>query len=132
MKIKSEDQTHRVRNRQHTEAALYVVFEHMQSLGETLSISGLAKRAGVSAALIHNRYPDLAEKVRAATGKDARSQRNAKEKLLAQEKAKNQAIRLELENLRKEIVDLASVNESLRVELALQSAIATGKVRKIS
>lgn len=131
MDTKSKDPSRPVRNRHETETALNLAFEQLQSRGEKLSISGLARAAGVSASLIHNRYPILAERVRSATGKDVRSQRDEKEKLLVQEQLKNKDLRTEIDDLRKKIIDLASINESLRMELALQLALATGKVSKL-
>lgn len=122
----------RVRNRQQTEEALRSTLEDLRERGAKISISGLAKEVGVSAALIHNRYPDLAKEIRAATGKDLRLQRDAKDELLAKEKKKNRELRTEVKKLNKELVDLASINESLRVQLSLQSAIASGKVSKMT
>lgn len=131
MSAQPNEPTGQIRNRQQTEAKLRLTLKQLREDGEKLSISRLAKQAGVSAALIHNRYPKLAEEVRKAAGKDVRSQRKEKDNLLIQEREKNQILRVEVANLRKEIVDLASINEALRMELALQSAISSGKVSKL-
>ncbi|NIA54759.1 TetR/AcrR family transcriptional regulator [Massilia sp. TW-1] len=131
MSVNPNKPTGQTRDRQQTEAKLRLALKKLRERGAKVSISGIAKEAGVSSALIHNRYPSLAEEVRIAVGKDIRSQRNKNENLLIQERAKNQALRVEVANLRKEIIDLASINEALRAELTLQSAISTGKVSKL-
>lgn len=96
-----------------------------------MSIAAVAKEAGVSRALIHNKYPDFAEQIRKASGKATRIQRDEKHRLLMEERDRNRALRSENEALAKEVRDLASENEALRREMAVQQAIAAGKVTKL-
>lgn len=84
----------------------------------------------VSPPLIHNRYPDFAEQVRAAKGKALRRQRDEKADLLVKEREKNRKLRELVSSQLVKITRLASVNESLRAELALQKAIAEERVAR--
>jgi AcrR family transcriptional regulator len=66
--------------------------------GETkVTIAAVAREAGVSTALIHNHYPNVAEAIREAQGRSSRAQRDVKHQDL--------------------IADLASINEVLMAEL---------------
>ena len=96
-----------------------------------VSISAVAKVAGVTPALIHNTYPDLAEKIRGLVGKATRTQRDAKHDALVREREINRALRLELAVTRAELAKLASVNQMLVNEVALLKGMATGKVVSI-
>jgi len=94
-----------------------------------MSISAVAREAGVTTALIHNHYPAVAEEIRQAQGKDSRAQRDAKHESLKGERQKNRDLRLELEALRSDIARLASINEVLLAENAtLNARLASGKV----
>lgn len=91
--------------------------------GETkVSIAAVARESGVSRALIHNHYPGVAEAIREAQGHSSRAQRDVKQKKLRAERDRNRALRLEIEELRKKVSRLASLNENLLVEnLTLKS-----------
>ena len=121
---KKERQRHRGKTTSDLDAALHRV----QKRDTKITIASVAKEAGVSPALIHNRYPDFAEKIRGMTGKATRAQRDTKHDLLMAERNKNRQLREENERLQKELRNLASKNESLRAQLRLQGAIASGKV----
>jgi hypothetical protein len=88
----------------------------------------VAEEAKVHPSLINKRYPDFAEQVREIMGKTVRQQRNEKACLLVTEREKNRKLRELVDSHLEEITRLASVNETLRAELALQKAIAEGKV----
>jgi len=96
-----------------------------------VSISAVAKLAGVTPALIHNTYPDLAEKIRGLVGKATRTQRDAKHDALVREREVNRALRQELAESRADLAKLASVNQVLLNEVALLKGMATGKVISI-
>jgi AcrR family transcriptional regulator len=81
------------------------------------SIASVAREAGVSAALIHNHYPAIAEAIREAQGHASRVQRDAKHKRLIVEQKKNRELRREIEELRRKIRKLASINEVLLDEI---------------
>jgi AcrR family transcriptional regulator len=128
--VEGEAKQPRPRDRERTLAELQLALHRLQRAGKKVSIKGLAEEAKVTPALIHNRYPDLAEQVRALTNKTTRQQRDEKRDLLQAEREKNRKLRALVDEQIKEIADLASVNEALRVELVLQRAITDGKVAK--
>lgn len=81
-----------------------------------LSISAVAREANVSAALIHNLHPDVAEAIRAEQGRSSRAQRDAKHQELKDQLEKNAMLRAENEALRQQVARLASLNEMLVIE----------------
>lgn len=81
-----------------------------------VSIASVAKEAGVSAALIHNHYPGIAEAIRAEQGKQHRAQRDAKDDKLKQVHKRSVELRKEVQILRAEVAKLASINEMLFAE----------------
>ena len=91
----------------------------------------VAQIANVTPALIHNTYPDLAEKIRGLVGKATRTQRDVKHDALVRERETSRALRQELAELRADLAKLASVNQVLLNEVALLKGIATGKVVSI-
>ncbi|HHQ4761869.1 TPA: hypothetical protein ACSP8C_002244 [Aeromonas veronii] len=78
-----------------------------------VTIAAVAREAGVSAALIHNHYPNIAEAIREAQGRSSRVQRDMKHQALRAEREKGRALRLEIEELRAKVASLASLNEGL-------------------
>jgi AcrR family transcriptional regulator len=78
-----------------------------------VSIAAVAREAGVSAALIHNHYPKIAEAIREIQGRSSRAQRDEKHQDLRVEREKSRALRLEIEELRAKVASLASLNEVL-------------------
>lgn len=81
-----------------------------------VTIAAVAREAGVSAALIHNHYPSIAEAIRDAQGRSSRAQRDVKHQDLRAERDKNRALRQEVEELRTKVASLASLNEVLITE----------------
>lgn len=124
------EKTPRGRNRERTLNDLQLALHRLQRAGKKITLRAVAEEAKVSPALINNRYPDFAEQVRAILGKTIRQQRNQKADLLAQERERNRQLRSQIDSQLVEITRLASVNEALRAELALQKAIADGKVAR--
>ena len=118
----------KVHNRKQTIDGIEQAIEQLQASQGKLSISAVAKMAGVTPALIHNTYPDLAEKIRGLVGKATRTQRDAKHSALVREREINRALRQELVETRETIAKLASVNQTLLNEMAVLKGIATGKV----
>lgn len=57
-----------------------------------LSISSVAEEAGVSNSTIHNRYPELAEKIRIGMNKSMKAQRDSIRKELTRVKGENQKL----------------------------------------
>ena len=118
----------KVHNRKQTIDGIEQAIEQLQASQGKLSISAVAKMAGVTPALIHNTYPDLAEKIRGLVGKATRTQRDAKHSARVREREINRALRQELVETRATIAKLASVNQTLLNEMAVLKGIATGKV----
>jgi AcrR family transcriptional regulator len=81
-----------------------------------VTIAAVAREAGVSAALIHNHYPNIAEAIREVQGRSSRAQRDAKHQDLRTEREKNQILRRQVEELRSKVARLASINEVLMTE----------------
>lgn len=99
------------------------------------SISAVAREAGVSHTLIHNKYPDIADAIREAGGRSPKQL--IKKQRIAAEKAehRNSELREELSSLKQENRGLASENArllllaaSLKQQVsALESGVATLK-----
>ncbi|MDH0344567.1 hypothetical protein [Chromobacterium haemolyticum] len=124
----SDGKAPRKRDREGTLSQLKLALDRLLQVGKKITLRAVAEEAKVSPSLLNNRYPDFAEQVRAIKGKTVRQQRNEKADLLTKEREKNRNLRALMDSQLMEITKLASVNESLRAELALQKAIAEGKV----
>nr|WP_315240704.1 TetR family transcriptional regulator [uncultured Albidiferax sp.] len=116
------------RSRKQTEKRLREAIDHLQISGTKVSISAVAKAAEVTPALIHNTYPDVAERIRGVVGKSTRLQRDAKHEALVKEKERNRELRSEVERLRIEAAKLASINLTLLSKLAVYEAASERKV----
>lgn len=77
---------------------------------------------GVTAALIHNHYPGIADAIREAQGRANRERRDAKNQELKGERQKTRDLRQEIASLRADIATLASINEVLMAENAVLKA----------
>lgn len=96
--------------------------EKGQSAAEArLSISAVAREAGVSPSLIHNSYPDIAELIRSKNG-IGRRQREKAQQDLTDLRDRNRLLREEVRDLRKKIAQLASLNEMLEIRVAADKA----------
>lgn len=118
----------RPRSREKTREALQLAMLRVKNKGLKLTISAVAVEAGVSAGLIHNTYPDIAEEIREKIGRATRQQRDAKAADLKEAKAKLKALREELDIVMTDVARLASINETLRQEVTTLRAAASGKV----
>ncbi len=116
------------RSRKQTEKRLKEAIDQLQNSGGKVSISAVAKAAEVTPALIHNTYPDIAERIRGVVGKSTRLQRDAKHEALVKEKERNRELRAEVERLRLDAAKLASINLTLLSKLAVYEEIGNGKV----
>lgn len=83
---------------------------------KNLTFSSVAREAGVSAALIHNHYPAIAELIRVKQGASSRQRRDAKQTELLDLKKKNVDLRRELDEVRSQLAKLATLNEMLVVD----------------
>lgn len=92
-----------------------------------ISIASVACEAGVSAALIHNYYPTIAEEIRIAVGRSTRAQRDAKQSELKASLERNRELRQEIKMLELLVANLASENEVLIAENREFRAAIDGK-----
>ncbi len=118
----------RRRNRAKTQEALELALHRLQKQGAKVSIRAVAVEAGVTPALIGNKYLDFAEKLRGITGKELRRVRDEKHQLLQQERDKVRELRAQIESQRQEIVKLASINETMKHQITVLHGIVDGKV----
>ena len=121
----------REKNRQRTLTSLHEALKSLQENGEMVTLKAVAERAGVSPSLLNHRYQDFAEQVRGMIGRTIRQQRSDIATQLAEERERNRQLRSTVEQQLLEIRALASKNEALRKELAVQHAIAAGKVTRL-
>lgn len=82
-----------------------------------LTIAAVAREADVSTALIHNHYPEIAEYIRVKQGRSSRAQRDAKHDELKSEREKNRQLRSAVDALEAQVRKLASINETLLIEV---------------
>ena len=98
-----------------------------------LSISAVAREAGVSAALIHNHYPLVAEAIRVKQGTSTRAQRDAHRDALRDERKACRALRDQVREAERRLAVLASLNETLIVEnQGLRAQLATRNVSSLA
>lgn len=121
----------RRRSREKTREELQLAMLRVKNKGLKLSISAVAAEAGVSAGLIHNTYPDIAEEIRALVGRKIRQQRDDMAKELADAKKRLCELRDDLASAEADLAKMASINETLRTELVTLRAIATSNVHAL-
>ena len=117
-----------LRSRERTSEQLNQALTTLASNGSKLSISAVAAEAGVTPALIHNTYPDIAEKIRAHVGRSTRQQRDEKAASLVEVRQRLKEARAERDAAMADLAKLASINETLRSEVASLKALASGKL----
>ncbi|MCA8102935.1 coiled-coil domain-containing protein [Burkholderia contaminans] len=118
----------RRRSRAKTREELQLAIRRVTNKGLKLSISAVATEAGVSAGLVHNTYPDIAEEIRAQVGRGTRQQRDAKAAEVKEVRARLKTLRTERDAALTDVARLASINETLRQEVAMLRAAASGKM----
>ncbi|MFC3148345.1 TetR family transcriptional regulator [Piscinibacterium candidicorallinum] len=128
---KQEGITRPRRDRGETTKDLQRALQGLQEAGARVSISAVAAAVGVTPGLIHNKYPAVAEAIRLASGRTVKARLTDLQQQLQEALARNAELRKENAELLHEVRDLASVNESIRQQLAVARATATGKVVRI-
>jgi AcrR family transcriptional regulator len=94
-----------------------------------ITVASVAREVGVSAALIHNHYPTIADAIRQHQGRDSRAQRDTKHQALKEERERARELRREIASLRADVRRLSSINEVLLAEsAALRSRLGDQKV----
>lgn len=125
--VEGRESSQRTRNRCQTEFSLKAALAELISTKKRISISAVAAIAGVSAPLIHNKYPSIAEAIRQSAGKDAKSLRKEALSELTEALDSIRALRAENRNLEEDLRKLASINEALQRQLVEAKAISRAK-----
>lgn len=103
-----------------TRQKLLLVIEGMENAGSIMTISGVAKEARISNASIHNRYPDLADRIRETAGvlkeKSAKTQLTKRLGTIKEGKTKQARLSQELEEVKALLQKTDSVNAALQLE----------------
>jgi len=118
----------------HLRLAMFRIRRGRLHTGATrITVASVAREVGVSAALIHDHYPTIAEAIRQHQGRDSRAQRDAKHQALRQERERARELRREVASLRADVRRLSSINEVLLAEsAALRSRLGHQKVVALS
>ena len=109
-------------------AALMTALQAMQSDEQKISISAVARKAGVTPALIHNTYPEVAEQIRKLTGREPAAIRSKEVETLLALQSTNKRLQQENIQLNADVARLASIMQTLNDEIARLRAVGTGKV----
>ena len=118
----------RTYDRKKTAANLKQALQRLQARSARVSIAAVAREAGVSPPLIHNKYPDFAEQLRGLVGKTSRHEQSRLRDMLVAERKKSRDLRSTVKDLTLELIALASENESLRRALEVHVAVSAGTV----
>lgn len=96
-----------------------------------LSIASVAEEAGVSRATIHNRYPEIIDQISMYLDRKEAKGRSHKSSVLEKDlREKISLLKDEIKLLKKDKIMLASVNETLELELrSLRALIKSKNVR---
>jgi len=103
----------------------------VKNKGQRISIKSVAEEAGVDASLVHHVYPDIAEEIRAMTGRSTRSERDKAQQQLVAAKARIRELESEVEKLLAEVTEIASVNLTQVQEAAQLQAGLRDNVRMV-
>lgn len=103
----------------------------LQSRDARVTISAVAREAGVTAALVHNTYPDVAEQIRALQGKASGVKHDELRVEVARLRGENAKLRLDKAAAEADAKRLASMLETLRHELARARVMVASKVQTL-
>lgn len=105
-----------------TRGRIVKIIDEMEALECVISVSRVAKEAGISHSAIFNRYSDLAKRIKAIAGKvkekDVQAQLTTRLGELREEKGKRAELREELGTAKEELRKVNSVNAALQLENA--------------
>lgn len=119
------------RNKSKTLEALQYAIARLEMAGSKITISSVARDADVTPALIHNTYPDVAEKIRQLIGKATRTQRNAQHTQAKRQVEITRELQEEITKLKADYADLASANLTLQIELDHLKAVGRSNVTSL-
>lgn len=109
-------------------AELLAAIDRVCRTDGSATITAVAREVGVTPALIHNRYPDVASTIRGLAGRHKRAEMTALKSALEEERRKCGQLRAENGELFAELRMLASVNEGLRRQLAIEQDRSTARI----
>lgn len=118
----------RSRDRARTRDELALAVLRIKKQGGKLTITAVALEAGLTPALIHNSYPDMAEAIRSQAGKSARQKADVAATRLIDNRKRIKELMAELNKALLNIRQLTSKNETLRQELLLLKEAKAGKI----
>jgi AcrR family transcriptional regulator len=121
----------RTGDRAKTAENLRLAILRVKNAGRRVSIKSVAEEAGVDASLVHHVYPDIAEEIRAISGRSTRTERDKVRQQLAAAKAHIRTLEAEVEKLLAEVAQIASVNLTLAQEAAQLQAALRDNVRAL-
>ncbi|NWC83606.1 TetR family transcriptional regulator [Pseudomonas putida] len=122
MKVEAKSKPADARKRDLMLALKRIEHGRSQTGDKKITIAAVAREAGVSAALIHNHYPEVAEAIRESQGRSSRAQRDLKTQKLHSEREKVRALREEIAKLQYKISKLTSLNEVLMIDNKIMKA----------
>ncbi len=99
--------------------------------GTRLSISAVAREAGIDPATIHTAYPDIAELIRKMMGRETRAQRDSKASELREARRQMGDLRAEVAALKQELTALASRHATLLIEAQQLRASLPATVQRL-
>ena len=108
--------------------ALLAAIDRVCRTDGSVTITAVAREVGVTPALIHNRYPDVDSTIRGLAGRHKRDEMTALKSALEEERKKCGQLRAENGELFAELRTLASVNEGLRRQLAIEQDRGAARV----
>jgi len=99
------------------------------SKSRKLSIASVAQEAGVSSALIHNRYPNIADEIRSKCGRAYKTRVVDKVNEVSKLRQTNRELRAELKLYKDQLRNLASINLAQEHRLrVLEAMVETKKI----
>jgi len=105
------------------------IIDGMEREESLITISGVAREANIANSTIHNRYPELAERIRSSAGvikeKDVKKKLTQRLGTIKEEKAKRTRLREEFESLKELMRKVNSINATLQFKNnALEAQLA--------
>ena len=94
---------------------------------QKVSISAVARKVGVTPALIHNTYPDVADRIRTLTGRQPETKAERDGDSLRALQAANKRLQQDNAELNADVARLASIVQILPDEIARLRAVTAGK-----
>ena len=118
-------------DRAKTATALRYALLRVKNAGKRISIKAVAEEANVDPSLVHHVYPDIAEEIRAISGRALRTQRDSKHAELAQARLRVRELTKNVATLQAELTEIASVNLSLENQIQDLKAQLDERVRAL-